>query len=121
MSEAQFEQAVVDLAHQFGWRVAGFRPARTEKGWRTAVKHDGYGYPDLTMVHRSGVVIFAELKVGSNTRTNEQAAWAVAIQTAGDAVLAGSAEPIRYRLWHPGDADQIATELSFGRIPRWNL
>lgn len=117
MTEAQFEDAVVDLAHQFGWRVAGFRPARTEKGWRTAVKHDGYGWPDLTLVHaKTGVVIFAELKVGSNKRTPEQIAW-------GDYLTETAAHHavIRYRLWHPRDADQIAYELSFRRIPTWNL
>ena len=32
ISEADFERAVVDLAHLFGWKCAGFRPGQAEWG-----------------------------------------------------------------------------------------
>lgn len=109
MTETEFEQAVVDLAHTFGWRVAAFRPARQGQGWVTPVKYDGAGFPDLTLAHHSGMVgpLFRELKVPPNTTTPAQKAWL--------AVLGPDA-----RVWTPADGDEIADTLSFGRITRWD-
>jgi len=107
MTESEFEQAVVGFAHMFGWEVAGFRPARTAKGWRTPVKYDGKGFPDLTLAHPDGRLIFAELKVPPNTQTREQMRWGQ--------ILA------EYRIWVPADADQIASVLSSGRVTQWRL
>lgn len=126
LTELPFEQALVTLAREFGWRVAGFRPAQTAKGWRTPVKYDGKGYPDLTLVHASGVVIFAELKAGRGKRDADQVAWGDMVERCAAAATArltepDACEPIRYRLWHPNDANEIAAELSFGRVTRWTL
>jgi hypothetical protein len=53
------------------------RPARTSKGWRTAVSYDGAGYPDLTLCHPSGRLLFLEVKVWArrNTVTDRQLQW----------------------------------------------
>ena len=73
-SEADLQRAVIDLARMFGWRIAHFRPAHTAKGWRTPVEADGKGWPDLVMIRPPRIVI-AELKVGRNQVTEDQATW----------------------------------------------
>lgn len=76
VTEAQLQQAVIETARTFGWRVAHFRPAQTKHGWRTPVAADGKGFPDLCMVNpRSGRLIFAELKASKGKLTAEQEAW----------------------------------------------
>ena len=117
MTETEFEQAVVDLAHTFGWHAVGWRPAKTDKGWRTPVKYDGHGYPDLTLTHPRGRVIFAELKVGSNKPSPEQLEWAKHLAE----VARSAPSAVRYRLWYPSCADEIAAVLSFGRLTSWKL
>ncbi len=71
MSEAAWQLEVIDYAKGHGWICAHFRPARTEKGWRTAMQGDP-GYPDLTLARR-GVVLMVELKrVGGKPSTNQR-------------------------------------------------
>lgn len=83
MTEAQLQDAVIDCARLLGWRVAHFRPARTERGWRTPVSADGKGFPDLVMV-RGGRLIFAELKQRGKRPSGEQQAWLDALAMVGD-------------------------------------
>lgn len=45
MTEAQFTDAVLEYAKVCGWRSIHLRPAKTEKGYRTAVQGDGKGFP----------------------------------------------------------------------------
>ncbi len=111
MLEIEFEQALVDLAHTFGWHVAGFRPARTSKGWRTPVKYDGKGFPDLTLAHPEHGVVFAELKADRGRLSPEQAVWHAVLKAAGARVF----------IWYPSDANEIAALLSGGRVTEWNL
>ena len=123
MLEIEFEKAVVDLAHMFGWKVASFRPAQTGKGWRTPVKYDGKGYPDLTLVHHD-CVIFAELKAAKGTMSDEQETWRSHLEevewnTTKSAIQ--DTPPVRYFCWKPKDAKQIADVLSFGRVTNWTL
>ena len=107
MTESEFSDSVVELAHMFGWRVAAFRPARTTKGWRTAVRYDGAGYPDLSMAHPNGTIILAELKVKAPL-SDVQKVWSATLALSGV-----------YRLWRPSDGDVIVRELSFGRVLEW--
>lgn len=122
LPEIGFEQAIVDIAWQFGWRVASFRSAggRKDGGHRTPVKYNGKGYPDLTLVHESGIVIFAEIKAERGTMSADQKVWAAtltSVETAAESLDGPS--PIRYRLWKPRDSDAIITELSHGRTTTW--
>lgn len=96
MTETEFTDRVVQTAKLFGWLVTHFRPAKTAKGWRTAVQGDT-GFVDLVMA-RAGVVIHAELKVGRKRPRPDQISWGHAI---GDT----------YRLWYPDDWDDILAEL----------
>lgn len=73
-TEAQFATWVIALARTRGWRVAHFRPARTEKGWRTPVAADGAGFPDLVLARR-GEVLFAELKSNTGRLSKAQQDW----------------------------------------------
>lgn len=96
MNEADLQRAVIDLAKLRRWRVAHFRPARTEKGWRTPMTGH-VGFPDLVLA-RDGKVIFAELKSDTGKFRPGQLEWAAAI--GGD-----------YRVWRPEYLTQIARQL----------
>jgi len=80
--ETGLQATVIDIAHLYGWKVAYFRPARTEKGYRTPVGADGKGWPDLILV-RLERLIAAELKVGSRRATLEQLEWLERLRMAG--------------------------------------
>jgi hypothetical protein len=78
MTEDELQSAIIKAARLRGWMVAHFRPAKTEKGWRTPVQGDA-GFPDLVLA-RNGRVYFLELKRLGKTATPAQAAWIEAIQ-----------------------------------------
>lgn len=113
LTEIDFEKQLVEVAHQFGWLVAGFRAAGGgSQGWRTPVKYDGKGYPDLTLIHTEGHIIFAELKRDKGSKTYpEQEAWGESL----DQVAAAIGPSVMYRLWKPRDMPEIVQTLSFGR------
>lgn len=100
MTEDDLLTAVIDMAHLFGLTVAHFRPAKTERGWRTPVQADGKGYPDLTIVGPGGV-LFRELKSATGKLSPEQAVWMYKLNEAGADV----------GRWRPAD-------LTSGRIER---
>lgn len=105
MTGGQLQEAVIELAHLFEWKVAHFRPAKTSKGWRTAVEADGKGWPDLTLVHERGVVLFREIKGEREALKPEQKQWGEWLTAAG----------ANYAVWRPKDMDLIKHVLSFGR------
>ena len=75
MNEKELQEAVIDLAHLFGWKVAHFRPAQNARGdWRTPVAYDGKGFPDLVLVSAHALV-FIELKSAKASPTDEQRDW----------------------------------------------
>lgn len=96
VSEADFTSAVIALAQYRGWHVTHFRPAWSERGWRTALQGNA-GFPDLVLARR-GVVIHAELKAEKGRMSKAQAAWGIAL---GET----------YRLWRPSQMEQITREL----------
>jgi hypothetical protein len=96
LTEAQFQDQVVDLARLHGYRVAHFRPARTEKGWRTPVAADGAGWPDLVLV-KPGRMIFAELKSQRGRLSDDQHAWLDQLRAAG----------VEAYVWRPAQFDDI--------------
>lgn len=96
MTEAEFQQKVIDYAHWNHWLVAHFRPAQTGKGWRTPMQGDP-GFLDLVLARR-GVVIFAELKREGKDPTPAQVRWISAIGA-------------KARVWRPSDWPTIQEEL----------
>lgn len=105
MTEAEFTDRIVDLAHTYGWKVAHFRPARTAKGWRTPVAYDGKGWPDLVLVHPAYGVLFREVKLDGAKLRPEQAEWLDALDDAREDV----------GVWRPADWQWIVEILSGGR------
>lgn len=75
VTEAQWQDTVIDLALTLGWRVAHFRPARTVDGWRTPVAADGKGFPDLVLAREGDTPLFIELKTDTGRITPEQRNW----------------------------------------------
>lgn len=108
LSEAEFTSQVMAIAKLHGWRAMHIRPARTAKGWRTPVQGDGAGFPDLFAVHpKRGVMLFAELKVGRNKPTPEQAAWLDDLRET-DAIV---------RVWTDSDWPEIEAVLQDDQGP----
>lgn len=103
-SEADFQKQVLDLARLHGWRTAHFRPAMNGRGkWQTAVQGDGEGFPDTLFV-RGAEIMVAELKVGANEVTDEQAAWLSALAEANVPAF----------VWRPDDWQGIVKVLKDG-------
>lgn len=101
MSEDAWLTHVLALARHHGWRSAHFRPARTDRGWRTPVSGDGKGFPDLVMV-RGTTLICAELKAQRGRLTPEQEAWLVDLS---------HAQSVCAEVWRPGDRDEVLEAL----------
>lgn len=100
MSEDDYLRRIVDTAHLYGWRVTHFRPARTEKGWRTALQGDG-GFVDLVLA-KHGTVLHVEVKTDRGKVRPDQLEWAKEIGPS-------------YRLWRPRDWEQVLLELRADR------
>ena len=96
MTEDQLLAAVLDIAAYRGWRVTHFRPAKTDKGWRTPLSGNP-GFPDLVLARR-GQVIFAELKDADGRLSPAQKGWK---EELGEA----------YEVWRPRDLETIRTLL----------
>lgn len=99
MTETQFTDLVVELAQFHGWRAVHFRPARTDKGWRTAMQGDR-GFVDVVLA-RDGHVLHVELKTQDGALRPGQREWGEAIGPT-------------YRLWRPSDLERIKQELRHG-------
>jgi len=99
--ENDFQDEVIKVAHDYGWKIAHFRPARTAQGWRTAVAADGKGFPDLVMTRERLVV--AELKYGANDLSADQQNWFDWFKMA----------QVEVYTWWPEDWDEIHKTLGF--------
>ena len=87
--------------------MSHFRPARTERGWRTPVQADGAGFPDLVLVRER--VVFVELKSDTGRLADQQAGWLQALVEAGCEV----------HLWRPDEwREGLVEELLQGRRER---
>jgi len=101
MSEREFMDQVIDLAHVYGWIVAHFRVARTKDGWVTPVSADGAGFPDLIIL-REGRMIVAELKREDGNLTPEQYFWLLEFMKVTDDVY----------LWKESDWEEAKIVLT---------
>ena len=82
MSEDQLLTAVLDLAAVLHWRCLHIRPARTARGWASAVQADGVGWPDVFLVRRDRALAF-ELKSPTGRVSPEQVRWLADLNAAG--------------------------------------
>jgi hypothetical protein len=97
MSEDDLKATVIQMARDNGWLVCHFRPAKTEKGWRTPIEGDK-GLPDLVLARR-GVVLLAELKSGTGRLSNDQKKWLDHLGAMGC-------------VWRPADLPEIEKALT---------
>jgi hypothetical protein len=105
VSEAAFQQVVIDVARWHGWKVFHPLPAQNARGrWRTAQAGDT-GFPDLVLAHPKRGVIFAELKSAIGKLSDRQQAWIDTLRQAGAEVY----------VWRPADIDQIKAILKESR------
>lgn len=87
-SEAQLQQAVINLAHANGWRVAHFRSVRVKHrdgrvSYQTPVQADGEGFPDLVAAKAGHLPVFIELKDRKGSLSPAQRAWLAALGESG--------------------------------------
>jgi hypothetical protein len=107
MTEADLQDVIVTLARLRGWLVAHFRPARTERGWRTPVAADGAGFPDLVLVHpERGRLVVAECKSDRGRVTADQMRWLAAFSAAG----------VETHIWRPEDLTDPVEDSPIGRV-----
>ena len=71
-SEAELQEAIVELAEILGWRT--FHAARIKGHLRTPSSE---GFPDLVLA-KNGVPLFAELKTNTGRVSNNQILWLLA-------------------------------------------
>lgn len=101
-SGADLQRLVTELARIYGWQWVHFRPAQTQRGWRTPVEGPlGQGWPDLFLAHpRKRRLLAVELKRElGDPLTPEQVAVLQALQQAG----------LETVVWRPSD-------LTAGRV-----
>ena len=108
-TEDEWKDTVVGYATLRGWLVHHDRPARTNKGYRTAIQGNA-GFPDLVLTRFGEPVLFVELKSATGALRPEQIVWR-------DTLIAAGAE---WRLWRPSDWDEVAATLD-NRGPRSSL
>ena len=99
-TEAQFQAAIVELAHLCGWQTNHtYRSAsRRDGGWRTATTLPGW--PDLTLF-RPGQFLIREIKTTRGRLTVAQRGVLAGLRAAG--VDAGT--------WYPADWPEIERTL----------
>lgn len=77
ITEAAFQQRIIDYSRLTGWMCMHTRPAKTEKGWRTPLQGDA-GFVDLVLARRS-MVWFFEVKSETGRTADAQTKWMAAL------------------------------------------
>ena len=78
MLEKHFQQKVITVAHYYGWLVQHTRAVNSEGRWMTPISGDA-GFVDLTLVHPTRGLIFAELKSRSMCSVSRKIAGPFAV------------------------------------------
>ena len=100
ISEADFSRLVEDLLNTFGWQWCHFRPAKTDKGWRTALSGH-QGFPDYIAVEGNRL-LFIELKSEKGKVSKAQLEWLEALRKA----------TLEVYVWKPSDYEKVLDILS---------
>jgi len=102
MLEAQFKNAVIEVAQRYGWFVHHDLPAMNRRGkWATHIQGDS-GFPDLVLVNPKGVLVFAELKTDIGVVRKTQDAWLDRLEQSGAIV----------QVWRPNQLPVIIRFLA---------
>jgi hypothetical protein len=100
ISEASFQDAVVELAETCGWRVMHVRRSRV-RGDRWATATSVTGWPDCVILGHNRA-LFVELKSQRGRVSDEQSALLAELRDAG----------LDARLWRPSDWPEIEATLN---------
>lgn len=101
MTEAEFQDWVIQYAEVCGWDVAHFFPCRVGKKWMTPAKGNiGRGWVDLVLV-RGTDSIFVELKTDTKYPSPHQRDVHDKLKVAG----------FRVEVWRPKDREVIEKVL----------
>ena len=99
LTEAQFQQQVLDIAKTLGWKTYHTHDSRRSEA----------GFPDIVAVSaRQGRTIYVELKTQTGRMSLAQKDWLRTLATAGNEVA----------LWRPADLDAIKAILAGKRITK---
>ena len=102
MKESHFQSQVIMLAKLHGWLVMHTRAVEIRPGvWKTPLTGHP-GYPDLTLVHSTRGVIFAELKSSIGKLSASQELWFGKLSEAG----------MEIHVWRPNDIEFISKRLA---------
>jgi hypothetical protein len=102
MLEAQFKNTVIDIATRYDWLVHHDLPAMNRRGkWATHVQGNA-GFPDLVLVNKRGVLVFAELKTDIGIVHKKQEAWLDRLEQSGAIV----------QVWRPNQLPVIIKFLA---------
>lgn len=117
-TETELLEQTIELATLQGWLVHHDRPARTERGWRTAIQGHA-GFPDLVLA-RGGVVLFRELKGPYGRLTPEQYDWSWQLDHVWreNAYVMAARTRIPFDVWRPCDWDSLIVPTLTGRLGR---
>lgn len=77
LSEAAYQQRIIDYSKLTGWMCMHTRPAKTDKGWRTPITGN-VGFVDLVLARRS-MVWFFEVKSETGRADADQLKWMAAL------------------------------------------
>jgi len=102
LTETDWQNWIVELAHIHHWAAAHFRPAQTMRGWRTPGQYDAAGFPDLVLVHPlRQLVLFRECKAGRGKLDDAQWRWRHWLTQAG----------ADWDVWHPDNRADVVRIL----------
>lgn len=114
ISEEELVDTLLEYGKTGGWLCTHFRPAKTNKGYRTLLQGNK-GYFDITMMHKDlRRTLFIECKSKKGTLKPEQKQWREA------ALAQPSSE---YYLWKPehlAEARQVILGHMQGRHTQWS-
>lgn len=106
MTEAEWQQMLLDLAHLLGWQHMHVRRS-IGKGTRWTTATSMKGWPDLTLMrpataHVPGELIFVEVKAQDGRTTPDQDQCHELLRSTGHDVY----------VWRPSDLDEATHRLS---------
>lgn len=107
--ENSFEDALIALAVHYGWRCHAERRARTADGNVITAIKGHRGYPDVTLVHPTHGIIFAELKSAKGRMGPGQPEWIADL-----AHYDKPGSPVLVEIWRPADWEWIELCLRDG-------
>ncbi|HEY8819558.1 MAG TPA: VRR-NUC domain-containing protein [Candidatus Limnocylindrales bacterium] len=119
-SERDLLGQIIKLSALLGWEAAHFRPALTQRGWRTPVQGSlGKGFPDLILVRsRDRRLILAELKSNAGKLSPDQVRVHEVLEALDGASWSSSSagawrdrHEIGIYVWRPRDWDSIVDVL----------